>query len=287
MAPERRAIEVWADWRGLPAATQVGVLHASVVTMLQKLAPARSISTIDPMCRMFGFLAARPVSARALLRDAPRSLWTLAGEHPDGWGVAIGEPDGWTVHRDTACAQRSTRFEDVAAATRARVVVAHVRQKTVGETALANTHPFRWGPLVFAHNGTVAAPDVLAAQTSDVRRAAVVGDTDSERLFAFVATHVDRAGDVERGVVAAVRALHAAGEVGSLSFLLSCGQRIYAHRLGRALFVLVRHDADAERRTPTVVVASEPLTDEAWRELPERSLHVLEDVGGAPTVRAA
>lgn len=31
MAPERRAIEVWADWRGLPAATQVGVLHASVV----------------------------------------------------------------------------------------------------------------------------------------------------------------------------------------------------------------------------------------------------------------
>jgi predicted glutamine amidotransferase len=167
---------------------------------------------------MFGMLAARPVSPRALLRDGPRSLWTLSAEHPDGWGVAIDDGEGWSVHRDTACAQRSPEFADLAAATRARVVVAHVRQKTVGPTALANTHPFRDGRLVFAHNGTVARPDALAAQTSASRLAAVVGDTDSERLFAFIASHVDRAGAVEGGVRAAVAALHAAGDLGSLSF---------------------------------------------------------------------
>lgn len=237
------------------------------------------------MCRMFGLLAARPVSARRLLRDAPRSLWTLAGEHRDGWGVAIGEPGGWVVHRDTACAQVSARFDTVVETTCARVVVAHIRQKTVGATALANTHPFRRGPLVFAHNGTVTTPALLATQTSAARQAEIVGDTDSERLFAFIVTHIDRAGDVERGVVAAVRGLHAAGELGSLSFLLSCGQRIYAHRLGRALHLLVRHDGREPRRTPTVVVASEPLTDEAWRELPERSLLVLEDAGAEPRAR--
>ncbi|MBL8625161.1 MAG: class II glutamine amidotransferase [Myxococcales bacterium] len=237
------------------------------------------------MCRMFGMLAAQPVSARALLRDAPRSLWTLAAEHPDGWGVAIDDGDGWAVHRDTACAQRSAAFEAVAAATRARVVVAHVRQKTVGATALANTHPFCCGPLVFAHNGTVAHLAALTAQTSAARRAAIVGDTDSERLFAFIATQIDRAGDVERGVRAAVDALHAGGDLGSLNFLLACGRRIYAHRLGRALFALVRHGGDDDRRTATLVVASEPLTDEAWRELPERSLHVLDAVDGAPVVR--
>ncbi len=234
---------------------------------------------------MFGLLAARPVSARRLLRDAPRSLWTLAGEHRDGWGVAIGEPGGWIVHRDTACAQASARFDDVVDTTCARVVVAHVRQKTVGATTLANTHPFRRGSLVFAHNGTVTTLAALARQTSAARLAEIAGDTDSERLFAYIATQVDRAGDVERGVVAAVRALHAAGEVGTLSFLLSCGQRIYAHRLGRALHLLVRHDAREPRRTPTVVVASEPLTDEAWRELPERSLHVLEHDGAEPHAR--
>jgi len=139
---------------------------------------------------------------------------------------------------------------------------------------------------VFAHNGTVARLDALAPHTSAARLAAIVGDTDSERLFAFVATQIDRAGDVERGVRAAVATLHAGGELGSLNFLLACGQRIYAHRLGRALFVLVRHAGDDDRRTPTLVVASEALTDEPWRELPERSLHVLEDDGGGPRVRA-
>ena len=50
--------------------------------------------------------------------------------------------------------------------------------------------------------------------------------------------------------------------------------------------VLVRHGAVDDRRAGTLVVASEPLTDEAWRELPERSLHVLDAVDGAPVVRA-
>ncbi|HVV82295.1 MAG TPA: class II glutamine amidotransferase [Kofleriaceae bacterium] len=274
------------------------------------------------MCRMFGLLSARPVSPRVLLRDAPRSLWTLAREHRDGWGVAIDEPGGWQLHRDTACAQASPRFDDVADTVRGRVVVAHIRQKTVGETALANTHPFRRGPLVFAHNGTVTDPAALAAATSAERRAEVAGETDSERLFAFVASAIDRAGDLERGVALAVRALHEGPALGSLSFLLACGERIFAHRLGRALHLLVR-SADEPRgperaravdedpgcsaarvgsevwlpvappaRQPAgvpskvLVVASEPLTDEAWRELPERSLHVLENGAGGPSVRA-
>ena len=29
MAPERRTVDVWADWRGLPCATRVGGLHAT------------------------------------------------------------------------------------------------------------------------------------------------------------------------------------------------------------------------------------------------------------------
>ncbi len=237
------------------------------------------------MCRMLGLLATRPVSARALLRDAPRSLWTLAAEHRDGWGIAVGEAGGWTVHRDTSCAQRSARYAYVVEQSRARVLVAHVRQKTVGKTALVNTHPFQRGPLVFAHNGTVSAPEVLAAETSAERQAEVVGDTDSERLFAFLTTQIDRAGDLERGVVAGVCLLHAAGAIGSLNFLLSCGERIYAHRLGRALHLLIRHEPGDPRRTPSLAVASEPLTDEAWHELPERSLHVLEESGGAPRAR--
>jgi len=234
---------------------------------------------------MVGLLAANPVVTRGLLRDAPRSLWALSREHPDGWGVAIREAAGWAVHRGTACAQRSPEYEALVRETRARVLVAHVRQKTVGETSLLNTHPFRRGGYVFAHNGTVKDLAPLDARTSAERRAEITGDTDSERLFAFLATGIDEAGDVERGLVAAVRVLHAIGDLGSASFLFSCGTRIYAHRLGRPLHVLVRHTALDPRRTPTVVVASERLTDEVWTELPERTLCVVEDVGGAPAVR--
>ena len=234
---------------------------------------------------MVGLLAANPVVTRGLLRDAPRSLWALSREHPDGWGVAIREAAGWTVHRGTACAQTSPEYDELVRETRARVLVAHVRQKTVGETSLLNTHPFRRGGYVFAHNGTVKDLAALDARTSAERRAEITGDTDSERLFAFLATGIDEAGDVERGLVAAVRVLHAIGDLGSASFLFSCGTRIYAHRLGRPLHVLVRHTALDPRRTPTVVVASERLTDEVWTELPERTLCVVEDVGGAPAVR--
>jgi len=240
---------------------------------------------MNPMCRMVGLMAASPVITRRLLRDAPRSLWALSREHPDGWGVAIREGAEWIVHRSTACAQMSEDYEELVRETRARVLVAHIRQKTVGATSLLNTHPFRRGGFVFAHNGTVTCVPALDARTSAERRAEIAGDTDSERLFAFLATRVDEAGDVEQGLVGAVRELQSLGDLGSASFLFSCGTKIYAHRFRRPLHVLVRHTELDPRRTPTVVVASERLTDETWSALPERAFCVIEDRLGAPALR--
>ena len=233
------------------------------------------------MCRMFGMVASRPEASRLLLRDAPRSLQALSREHQDGWGIAIRNGDDWAVHRSTACAAECARYAELVAglAIETRLLVAHIRRKTVGEKSIANTHPFRRGHFVFAHNGTVNDVPALVARSSAARLAEIEGDTDSERLFAFVLTHIDAVGDSERGVVAAVRELHAMGDVGSASFLLSCGARLYAHRLGRSLFTLVRHasaDGAAERRAPAVLVASECPTAEAWVEIPERGLVVLD-----------
>jgi len=74
---------------------------------------------------------------------------------------------------------------------------------------------------------------------------------------------------VTAGVTSAVRALHALGSIGSASFLFSDGDRLYAHRLGRALF--------ATQRRGVSLIASEPLTDnDRWTEIVERQLVVLE-----------
>jgi len=215
------------------------------------------------MCRMLGLAAAEPVSAYDLLCEAPRSLRTLSREHADGWGVAHHDGDDWAVDRSTACAAASDEYVDFARRA-ARLLIAHVRKATVGCTTLANTHPFERDGLVFAHNGTVT----VDLEISKARRAQITGETDSERLFAFVLTHVDAAGDVERGVAAAVRVLHAMTNVGSANFLLSCGARLYGHRLGRSLYTLARPWG--------VAVASERLTDEPWEEVPERGLVVVD-----------
>lgn len=237
------------------------------------------------MCRMFGLVARQAVPARALLRDAPRSLQALAREHRDGWGVALRTEADWLVHRGTACAGDCSEFEAVAERANAHLLVAHVRQKTVGDTALRNTHPFRQGAFVFAHNGSITEIHRLVAGASTRRLAQIEGDTDSERLFAFVLTRIDDAGDVERGVVAAVRDLHALGPIGSSNFLLSCGVTLYAHRLGRSLFALSRHAAAETRRTASVVIASERLTDEPWRELADRTLVMVDHASCGPRLR--
>jgi predicted glutamine amidotransferase len=219
------------------------------------------------MCRMFGMVAATPVSASSLLCDAPRSLRTLSHEHADGWGIAIREQGRWSIDRSTARAADSAQFSELARR-EARLVVAHVRKRTVGCTTVANTHPFHRNDFVFAHNGTVADISAVVAHSSPSRLAEIEGETDSERLFAFVLTHVDATGDVERGVMTAVRALHAFGDIGTASFLLSCGTRLFAHRAGRTLFTLERDDA--------VMISSERLTDEPWREVPDRAVVILD-----------
>lgn len=218
------------------------------------------------MCRMLGMTAARPTSVRDLLSDGARCLRALSQEHADGWGLALRRGDDWMVHRSTACAARCPNFASGDLAT--TIAIAHVRKKTVGELALVNTHPFRRGRFVLAHNGTVETA-ALVARTAPERLAQIEGTTDSEKLFAFVLTQIDAAGDAERGIRAAVHELHALGAVGTASFLISDGARLFAHRLGRALFVA--------HREGVAVIASEPLNEtDRWDELAERELIVLE-----------
>jgi glutamine amidotransferase len=221
----------------------------------------------ERMCRMLGMVAAAPLTARELLCEAPRSLRELAREHADGWGVAVRMGNDWLVDRGTACAAVCERYATLAGR-ETQLLIAHVRKKTVGPLAIANTHPFRRGTFVFAHNGTLTDVGAIAARCSAQRLAEIEGDTDSERLFAFVMTRIDEVGDVARGIALAVRQLHALGDVGSASFLLSCGARLYAHRCGRTLYTLTRPSA--------TLIASERLTDEAWVEVPERAVVEIE-----------
>jgi len=250
------------------------------------------------MCRLIGIIASEPTEFGLVLHRAPRSLATLSREHPDGWGIAVWreEEREWTLHKGTAPAARCKRFHEIAARSRGRVLVAHIRQKTVGPTRLENTHPFQRDGWVFAHNGTIKDLCPLHAGVSSARRAEITGDTDSELLFAFFLSRLDARGatclvdEASRRVAAAVLAEASAElrdkSVGAFNFLLSNGATCFGHRFGRSLFLLERlpHDPVRERRDAgagaailtkwtarrhAVFVSSERITDEPWQEVPD------------------
>ena len=226
------------------------------------------------MCRMVGLVAEKPVAIRSLLTEAPRSLRVLSQEHRDGWGIATVSGGGWEVLKGTECALESSRFSETAKEITTHLAIAHIRQKTVGPTSLKNTHPFRREKWVLAHNGTVERLDEMRAHCSKKRLSEIEGDTDSEVLFAFLMTFIDEHSDNDAGVKAAVRQLHQFPKPGAVNFLLSDGDRMYAYRFGRTLFLLDR-TINPARRTPAVAIASERLTDENWTELAQGTLLVI------------
>jgi len=267
------------------------------------------------MCRLLGIVASELTEFGLGLTEAPRCLAKLSREHRDGWGIAVHRADHahderdaehrWLLHKGTAPAVDDRRFHELAARSRGHLLVAHIRQKTVGPTRLENTHPFVSDGWVFAHNGTIQHQDGLRAGCSGRRLREIAGDTDSELFFAYVLTRMDERGLVHlessardpRGAMREelTHLLHEltaelrAQRIGAFNFLLSDGRTTFAHRFGRSLFVLERAPGDPVRevrpidgaatittkwtaRRNAILIASERTTDEPWQEVDDGTL---------------
>jgi glutamine amidotransferase len=238
------------------------------------------------MCRLLGAVTRRAEAHPTSLVESPKSLASLSHEHPDGWGIAVHDGRGWDMYRNPTCARDDDEFRAVASTARGRVLIAHIRKATVGTIRLANTHPFQRDAWVFAHNGTLTDLSYIERQTSGARRREIEGDTDSERLFAYLLTALDEAGATQgtrkappaAAYLALRRAVDAAvaqPKFGAANFLLSDGEVMFIHRLGRTLFVST--DADGVR------VASESPAEGSWHEVPERTLLAIE-AGTVPRI---
>jgi predicted glutamine amidotransferase len=258
------------------------------------------------MCRLLGVVASETTHFQFTLHEAPRSLAMLSAEHPHGWGLAVHRREqGWDVHRHAVRAGGCPHFRELAASARGEILLAHIRKRTVGPIGPTNTHPFRRGHWVFAHNGTIEDIDWFASRASGERLREIEGETDSERFFAFLLTALDEAGDSRVKVDAALaRCAEQAlthPKLGAANFLLSNGESLWALRAGRTLHMLTRVPGDevvpsrrspktnAELTTPwstrrhAVLFASEHLTDEPWDEIANGTL-LRVDAGPQPEV---
>jgi glutamine amidotransferase len=250
------------------------------------------------MCRLFGCRTAAPGAVAHVLLHGANALRVQSREHPDGWGL------GWYVGRvpqvvrSLSPAHGDEDFEQVGSFVTASTILAHLRKASVGAVSLTNTHPFEWGPWLFAHNGTISdwrlvAPAVEGRIDSGLR-AKITGETDSERCFYLFLSRLKRhchpqhadigsAAAALAETVALVREIAEHGEgKASTTFLATDGRLLLASRRGRTLY-LSSPAPDRFGECAYVAIASEdpgeppPGGKRAWRLLPEESLVAVDE----------
>ncbi len=237
------------------------------------------------MCRLFAQRASPDHDLREPLCTAHNALRTQSHKHPHGWGIGWYDATGVQVRRGVMPAHADDAFVEAAREARSEIVLAHVRDASVGRVAEENTHPFVYGRWLLAHNGTVArfrrvarVRALLEAEIHPVFRAAITGETDSERCFFLFLTRIagllptaQRPGleDVRRALAATVDAVvriadpHAE-KPSSLNLLVTDGQVLAVCRHGRTL-----HVAPNIATSGVFAVASEPIGGGPWSEVPE------------------
>ena len=287
------------------------------------------------MCRLFGVRASHPTKIDCGLVEAQNSLVRQSRrderglDNPDGWGMGLVRDGEIRCERQVEPAYESESFRRDAAKARVTAALAHVRRATVGEPRIENTHPFRRGDFLLAHNGHVPGfealrPRLREGMTPDLRRA-LQGDTDSEHVFHLLLTRLRGEQQPEEGpprastVTAEPAEMRAvlgatigrledlcehleADETSTercpgghrldrlaLNLLWTHGRDLAGSRLGRSLWYVERdgahrcsvcgelHPDPEPEGYRAVVLASERITDEDWREVPERSVFHVDD----------
>jgi len=249
------------------------------------------------MCELFAMSARYPAAVNFSLEEFARH-GGLSGPHKDGWGIAFYEGRDARIIRESipaassAC-ERFLESEPIHSGT----VLSHIRRATQGGITLANTQPFArelGGRLhLFAHNGYL---DVSGMNDVGLAHFRPLGETDSERAFCHLLARLEPlwldAGDspsLERRRDVLEWFARELRDLGVGNFLYCDGELLFAH--GHR-----RHQSDGEIRPPglhflsrrcsgessadiettglkvmsveneqaVVLVASVPLTDEAW-----------------------
>jgi predicted glutamine amidotransferase len=218
------------------------------------------------MCRVFGCVAAEPVSIRHELLEAENPLIRQSEDHDSGWGMAV-------YKRADGCEPRLVRFAQAAyqdgeflesTGLRGRIFNVHVRRATMGDLSLANTHPFSLGSYTLGHNGTIISyPRLLEP---GMRRPK--GNTDSEHFFNLIMDDYDPGAPVKSLRRAIAKTVERSAFSG-LNILFSDGERLFAYRLG--LFEL-----HWLARPGQLFVSSEVVTDERWHSVQQDVLLTLD-----------
>jgi len=250
---------------------------------------------------MVGCFSSTPIDAKYALLSAPNALVKQSKQdrsgknHRDGWGVAcFNGATSPAIEKSVKPAYADELFGRVASRTIAPLWLAHARAASSGSVMIDNTHPFQHENWAWVHNGTIIRPLELLSETMMANIAPEFhhlrrGTTDSELCFLlFLSDLSGRAGDEINNpsaetaseamavVVHLLRAIAAPHRqnVPTMNFMASNGKMLLAVRWGKSLWMLQSNHAQKN-----IFVASEPFDDGDWKEVPERSLVIIDGAG--------
>lgn len=219
------------------------------------------------MCELFGVSAQKKLCVNVLLAN----FFSHGREHPNGWGMALFYAGGVSLEKQPEASHKSAYLKQ---RLRSRIdtdkMIAHIRLATRGSIQYENTHPFVMRdsenrPWTLAHNGTIFEGDVL-----DSYAGTQIGQTDSERILAFIIDKVNRAQEKrklseEERFCLLDKLISEIAPENKLNLLIYDGELMYVHtNYKNSLYFCKKDDG--------VVISTRPLDYDDWRNVPMNTL---------------
>jgi len=244
------------------------------------------------MCRLLGYCSSREASVEDLIgADGLGEFTGLCALHGDGWGMAWYEGDEPVVRKSPIRADSEPEYDKLAREPQSDLGLVHLRWATPGlGVNERNSHPFRYGQHVFAHNGAIHPQNRLPEMLPAPWERQLAGTTDSERYFLLLMARLENhGGDMVAAIADAAADIDTRFEPNSLNALLLSPDELYAiswyHRdrvpeakLRACGFdqpdeIAAYFDLAYRRAASSVVVASSGWPQPGWTPLENR--HVL------------
>lgn len=237
------------------------------------------------MCRLFGFHSQTSVNPP---QDSVTPFVELSHIHKDGWGMAHYQGQQAHLNRALLPAKDDPAFMALIQELQTPTLLAHLRLATVGENKLQNNHPFQYQDWTFAHNGNIKHfaryRQLILSQITPHFQAVIAGDTDSELIFYFILSELERWGLVSNrhgqttsrqlGQTVKWALENLLSLIGPflmekgpptetyISFLMTNGQVMLAHQGGQPLYYHMQHQG---HQLESIRFSSQPLgAEDDW-----------------------
>jgi predicted glutamine amidotransferase len=167
--------------------------------------------------------------AGLLTEEGLRDFTALSAFHADGWGMGWYNTDGPRARKSAHRAADEPEYDRLAHRALGDLGLVHLRWATPGlGVGHDNSHPFRYGQYVLAHNGAIHPQARLGEMLPAEWERRRTGTTDSERYLLHLMWRLEaRRGDMVAAIADTVAGIAGRYAVNSLNAVLLSPTQMY------------------------------------------------------------